>query len=95
LSQDNNSSILLEKNGKAPRSKRMKHIDIRVFFITDRVKNDEVSVVWCPIGEVIGDFATKPLHGALLRKIRDQMTGVNPARDPGPGKTVSGVGKTE
>jgi hypothetical protein len=58
LFQDNKSSILLEKNGKASSSKRTKHINIRYFFITDRVKNEEVSVVWCPTGDMIGDFAT-------------------------------------
>jgi hypothetical protein len=36
--QDNKSSILLEKNGKAPSSKRTKHINIRYFFITNRIK---------------------------------------------------------
>jgi hypothetical protein len=42
LFQDNKSSILLEKNGKASSSKRTKHINIRYFFITDRVKKEEV-----------------------------------------------------
>jgi hypothetical protein len=40
LFQDNKSSILLEKNGKASSSKRTKHINIRYLFITDRVKNE-------------------------------------------------------
>jgi hypothetical protein len=93
LFQDNKSSILLEKNGKASSSKRMKHINIQYFFITDRVKKEEVSVVWCPTGGMIGDFATKPLQGALFRKFRDHIMGVTPARDPGPGKTDSNVGK--
>jgi hypothetical protein len=93
LFQDNKSSILLEKNGKASSSKRTKHITIRYFFITDRVKKEEVSVVWCPTGDMIGDFATKPLQGALFCKFRDQIMGVTPARDPGPGKTDSNVGK--
>jgi hypothetical protein len=44
---------------------------------------------------MIGDYATKPLQGALFRKFRDQIMGVTPARDRGPGKTDSGVGKTE
>jgi hypothetical protein len=93
LFQDNKSSILLEKNGKASSIKRTKHINIRYFFITDRIKKEEVSVVWCPTGDMIGDFATKPLKGALFRKFRDQIMGVTPARDPGPGKTDSNVGK--
>jgi hypothetical protein len=85
----------LENNGKASSSKRTKHINIRYFFITDRVSKKELSLVWCPKGDMIGDYATKPLQGALFRKIRDQIMGVVPARDPGPGKTDGGVGKAE
>jgi hypothetical protein len=55
LFQDDKSSILLEKNGKASIIKRTKHINIRYFFITDRVSKEEVSVVWCPTGDMIGD----------------------------------------
>jgi hypothetical protein len=40
LFQNNKSSILLEKNGKALSSKRTKHINIRYFFITDRVSKE-------------------------------------------------------
>jgi hypothetical protein len=91
--EDNKSSILLEKNGKASSSNRTKHISIRYFFITDRVKDKEVSVVWCPTGDMIGNYATKPLQGALFRKFRDQIMGVVPAQDPGPGKAkpTSGI----
>jgi hypothetical protein len=47
------------------------------------------------MGDMIGDYATKPLQGALFRKFRDQIMGVTPAQDPGPGKTDGSVGKTE
>ena len=86
LYQDNKSAILLEKNGKASSSKRTKHINIRYFFITDRVKEGDVSLIWCPTGDMIGDYMTKPLQGALFRKFRDQIMGVISARDPGLGK---------
>jgi hypothetical protein len=69
LFQDNKSSILLEKNGKASSRKRTKHINIRYFFITNRVKKDEVSVVWCPTGDIIGYFATKPLQGSSIPQV--------------------------
>jgi hypothetical protein len=82
LFQEHNSSILLEKNGKDSSSKLTKHINIRYLFITDCVKNEEVSVVWCPTGDMIGDFTTKPLQGDLFRKFRDHTMGVTPARDP-------------
>jgi hypothetical protein len=93
LFQDNQSAILLEKNGKASSSKRTKHINIRYFFITDRVKNKEVSIVWCPTEDMTGDYATKPLQGALFRKFRDQIMGVVPAAYPGPGKVKPSSGK--
>jgi hypothetical protein len=93
LFQDNKSSILLENNGKASSSKHTKHINIRYLFITDRVKKEELSVVWCPTVDMIGYFATKSLQGALFHKFRDQIMGVTPARDPVPGKTDSNVGK--
>ena len=35
---------------------------------------------------MIGDFFTKPNQGALFVKFRDQIMGVEEARDPGPGK---------
>jgi len=89
LFQDNKSAILLEKNGKASSSKRTKHINVRYFFITDRVQKGDVSIEWCPTGDMIGDYMTKPLQGALFRKFRDQIMGVIPARDPGPGKATS------
>jgi hypothetical protein len=95
LFQDNKSSILLEKNGKASSSKRTKHIIILYFFITDRVNKEEVLVVWIPTGEMIGDYATNPLQGSLFWKFRYQIMGVTLARDQGPGKTDRGVSKTE
>jgi hypothetical protein len=76
----------LEKNGKASSSKRTKHINIRFYFITHRVKQGKVSVIWCPTGDMIADYMTKPTQGALFRKFRDQIMGVVPAQDPGQGK---------
>jgi hypothetical protein len=86
LYQDNKSAMLLEKNGKASSTKRTKHINIRYFFITDRINKGDVSLKWCPTGDMIGDYMTKPLQGALFRKFRDQIMGVVPTKDPGPGK---------
>ena len=69
-SSTNVPAILLEKNGKSSSGKRTKHINIRYFFVTDRVQKGEVSVVWCPTGDMIGDYATKPLQGTLFRKVQ-------------------------
>jgi hypothetical protein len=45
LFQDNKSTILLEKNGKALSNKHTKHVNIRYFFITDYVDKGDVSLV--------------------------------------------------
>jgi hypothetical protein len=79
LYQDNQSAILLEKNGKASSGKRTKHINIlRYFFVTDRIRAKELSVEWCPTGDMIGDFMTKPLQGALFQRFRELLMGVHP-----------------
>jgi hypothetical protein len=76
LFQDNKSAILLEQNGKASSSKRTKHIDIRYFFVTDKISKGELKVHWCPTAEMVADYMTKPLQGKLFRKFRDIIMGV-------------------
>ncbi len=75
LLQDNQSSILLERNGRASSGKRTWHITIRYFFITDRVNMKEVEIEWCPTKEMVADFMTKPLQGSHFRRLRDLITG--------------------
>jgi hypothetical protein len=79
--QDNQSSILLEKNGRGSSSKRTRHINIRYFFVTDRIQSKEVSVEYCPTGEMIADFFTKPLQGSLFRKFRAFIMNLDPGTD--------------
>ena len=64
----------------------MKHINIHYFFITDRVKKGDVSVIWCPTGDMIANNATKPLQGSLFKKFRDQIMGIISAIGLGPRK---------
>ena len=63
LFQDNKSAILLEKNGKASSSKRTRHINIRYFFIKDRIENNELKVKYCPTDQMIADFFSKAVQG--------------------------------
>ena len=57
--QDNQSAILMEKNGKASSSKRTKHINIRYYFVTDRIQKKDLTVEWCPTGDMIGDYMSQ------------------------------------
>ena len=75
LYQDNKSSILLETNGRGSSGKRTRHINVRYFFIADRVKSGEIRIEHCPTGIMIADYFTKALQGAQFRRLRDMIMG--------------------
>jgi hypothetical protein len=76
MNQDNLSSILLEKNGRASSGKRIKHINMRYFFIKDRISFGEITVKHCPAKGMLADHFTKPLQGTLFRKFRSEIQGI-------------------
>ena len=78
--------MLLEKNGKSSSGKRTKHINMRYFFVTDRISKGHMSIAWCSTGDMIGDFFTKPYQGALFKKFRDSIMGTEEQKEPGLGK---------
>jgi hypothetical protein len=78
LNQDNQSTIKLSENGKASSGKGTRHINIRYFFITDRIASKEVAIQYCPTKEMVADYFTKPLQGELFYKFRDQIMGLVP-----------------
>ena len=67
---DNKSCMLLHNNGKASSSKRTRHLNIRYYFLSDRIANGELRVEFCPTDEMVADFFTKPLQGAKFREFR-------------------------
>jgi hypothetical protein len=75
LYQDNKSAILLEKNGKKSSSKRTRAINIRYFFLTDQSEKGNVQIEYCPTGEMIADYMTKPLQGQLFEKFKSLIMG--------------------
>jgi hypothetical protein len=78
LNQDNQSTIKLSDNGKSSSGKGTRHINIRYFFITDRIARKEIAIQYCPTKEMVADYFTKPLQGELFYKFRDQIMGVVP-----------------
>ena len=75
LLQDNQSTVKLLKNGKVSAGKQSRHINIRYFWITDRVKQEGMTIEYCPTGTMLADFFTKPLQGSLFKKMRDIVQG--------------------
>ena len=76
LMQDNKSAILLQKNWPFSTGKESKHINIRYFFVVDKIKNKGVKIIYCPTKEMIADFNTKQLQGKLFFYFRDNIMGI-------------------
>jgi len=74
--QDNQSAVLLEKNGKMSSSKRTKHINNRHFFVTDCQSKGESKAICCPTDEMMADCHTKPLQGAKFYKFGKMIMGL-------------------
>jgi hypothetical protein len=75
--QDNTSTIQLEVNEKQSSTKRTRHINIRYFYVTSKVKDGSVRIVYCPTKEMVSDYLTKPLQGSLFRVHRNSIMGVS------------------
>jgi hypothetical protein len=73
--QDNVSAIRLEKNGRASAGKQSRHIDIRFFFMKDRIAEDKIDIRHCPTEAMLADFLMKPLQGNLFRRFRYVLLG--------------------
>ena len=54
--QYNESTILLEKTSKSLSIKHAKHTNTSYFSVTNSIHKGEISVEWCPMGEITGDF---------------------------------------
>jgi len=73
--QDNMSAMKLETNGRMSSGKNTRHIDIKYFFAKDRVDTEGINIVHCPTEQMLADFFTKPLQGALFRKFKAVLLG--------------------
>jgi hypothetical protein len=75
LFQDNTAAIQLMHNGMS-NSERTRHINIRYFFLTDRIESGELWVTYVPTDQMIADVLTKALKGAKFFFFRAALHGV-------------------
>ena len=78
LYQDNESAIKLLKHGKKSSSRRTRHFDIRLFNMKDKLREEEIEIVYCPTNKMIADFFTKAIQGAQFRLLRRLVLGIAP-----------------
>ena len=81
LYQDNESTIKLLKNRKQSSGKQTRHIDIRYFWILDRLKKERIKVEYCPTKCMLADFFTKTLTGSLFNTFRDITLSLSPTEE--------------
>jgi len=75
LCKDNSSEIKLIKNGSDSCTWNSKHIAVKYFWVTDRIKNGNIQVQYCPTKQMIADYMSKPLKGALFHLFRNIIMG--------------------
>jgi len=71
--QDNKSTMLIERHGRASSTKRTRHINIRYFFVTDCIQRKNLTVEYCPTDDMLADFGTKPLQGKKFLDFRRML----------------------
>ena len=70
LWKDNEGAERMAKNGKLSCSSKSRHIAIKYFWITDRVKQGNLDVRHCSTDIMLTDFFTKPLQGKKFHMFR-------------------------
>ena len=76
LYQYNMSSMMLNKNSHASSLSRTKHIEIRYFFIKDRIEKGHIMLEYFHTDKMVADFMTKPLKGKQVFEFRNPIMGM-------------------
>jgi hypothetical protein len=72
LFQDNMSTIALINSGRA-KAEKSRHVNVRYFWIRDRIESAEIVVEHKPTEHMLADALTKPLTGSLLLRMREML----------------------
>jgi len=75
---EDNQSVLAMLDKRRFANARTKHINIRYFFVVDRIKNEELKMVYVPTDLMLADYMTKPLTGAQFIALQDKLLGLTP-----------------
>ena len=75
--QYNQSAIKLDNNCRQSSIKKTSHINIRYYFITNMVTNQEESVELCPTLDMIWYYFTKVLQGYQFYRFCNLILGIN------------------
>ena len=71
LKMDNQSAITVSKNPE--HHGRMKHLDLRLYWLRDSVERGIIAPEFCPTAEMIADNLTKAVPAPKVKYCREQM----------------------
>ena len=66
------NTIALAEKGRST-SDRTRHINIRYFFIKDKINSNELRIEYLPTEDMKADVWTKPLQGELFKRLRNKL----------------------
>ena len=75
LAKDNESEIRMLVNGKKSCTSNSKHVSIKYFWCTDRIKNGSITIKHCPTEKMLADYMSKPVQGKLFTLFRNVIMG--------------------
>jgi len=81
IEQDNKACILIASRGRKRDVNLSKAVDIKYFWISDKIEEGEIELKWIDTEDLIADGLTKPLVGAKFKKWRDRILNIT-TEDP-------------
>ena len=54
-------------------SQRTRHINIKYFYLKDRISENEIIVEYIESKKMLADILTKPLQGALFEELKNKL----------------------
>ena len=73
IEQENMSTLAMIENGRATGPT----INIRFFWLNDRISSGKVSMRYIPTGDMTSDLLTKHMEGSAFYKHRNTMLNIN------------------
>ena len=69
--------MLLAENGNWSSSQWTHHLNVRYYFVTDKIAKGEIQIDHCGSSHMIVDYFTEPLQRSLFKTFRDLSLNVS------------------
>ena len=77
LMQGDQSCMLMHKHHPFSIGRESKYVNVRYFFVVDKMEKKEVSMECCPKDRMIVDYSAKPTQGTAFKLHRITTMGIS------------------